>query len=243
VYQSYGVMSLIKIPFIILATWGISTSARPPNPPPPQDERYSSVPLENSGFVQWGPMSLRVLQFVVCAAEISTILASANPSSPLSKLILSLLLWNGGKPDNLYMSKAAAIGLTLIILGTWIRLMTFHYLGRFFRFEASIQKDHELIVSGPYSVVRHPSYTGAILILGGWFPWHLSKGSWIMESGLWNTMLGSLLVVIHFSLLTLIVCFALTRMSKEDIALRSQFGKKWYNWAKRVPYSIFPGIY
>jgi protein-S-isoprenylcysteine O-methyltransferase Ste14 len=64
-----------------------------------------------------------------------------------------------------------------------------------------------------------------------------------MESGLWNTMLGRLLVVIYFSLLTLIICFALTRMSKEDIALRSQFEKRWDDWAKRVPYSIFPGIY
>jgi len=215
----------------------------PPNSPPPQDERFSSsVPLENSGFVKWAPITARVLQFVVCAAEISTILASANPSSPLSKLILSLLLWNGGKPDNLHMSNAAAIGLTLITLGTWIRLMTYRHLGRFFRFEASIQKDHELIVSGPYSVVRHPSYTGLILINGGLFPWHLSKG-WIMESGLWNTMLGRLLVVIYFSLLISILCFTLTRMSKEDITLRNQFGKKWDDWTKKVSYSIFPGIY
>ena len=141
------------------------------------------------------------------------------------------------------MSNAAAIGLTSIILGTWMRLMTYRHLGRFFRFEASIQKDHELIVSGPYSVVRHPSYTGAILIIGGLFPWHLSKGSWIIESGSWNTLLGRSLVVIYFSILMLIVLFLLARMSKEDIALKNQFGKEWDNWAKRVPYSIFPGIY
>ena len=141
------------------------------------------------------------------------------------------------------MSNAAAIGLTLMALGTWIRLLTYRHLGRFFRFEASIQKDHELIVSGPYSVVRHPSYTSLILIFGGLFPWHLSKGSWLMESGLWNTMLGRLLFMIYFSLLILIIFFTLARMSKEDIALRNQFGKKWDDWAKRVPYSIFPNIY
>ena len=141
------------------------------------------------------------------------------------------------------MSNAAAIGLILIVLGTWIRLMTYRHLGRLFRFEASIQKDHELIVSGPYSVVRHPSYTAFILIFGGWFSWHLSKGSWIMESGLWNTMLGRSLVVIYLSLLISTIFFTLARMSKEDIALRNQFGKKWDDWAKRVPYTIFPGIY
>ena len=115
--------------------------------------------------------------------------------------------------------------------------------GTIFRFETSIQKDHELIVSGPYSVVRHPSYTGLILVFGGLFPWHLSKGSWIMESGLWKTMLGRLLIMIYFSVVIIIIIFILARMSKEDIALRSQFGKKWDDWAKRVPYSIFPGIY
>ena len=142
------------------------------------------------------------------------------------------------------MSNAAAIGLTLMVLGTWIRLMTYRYLGRFFRFEASIQKDHELIVSGPYSVVRHPSYTGSILVLGGLFSWHLSKGSWIIESGLWNTMLGKLIIVIYFSIFNIVTSFfILARMSKEDIALRNQFGKKWDDWVKSVPYSIFPGIY
>ena len=167
-----------------------------------------------------------------------------NPSSSLSKLTLPLLVWNGCKPENLHMSNAAAIvGLILIGLGTWIRLMAYRYLGRFFRFEASIQKDHELIVSGPYSVVRHPSYTGLIFIAGGLFPWHLSKGSWFIESGSWNTILGRSLVMIYFSVLILISFFILARMSKEDIALRNQFGKKWDDWAKRVPYSVIPGIY
>ena len=142
------------------------------------------------------------------------------------------------------MSNAAAIGLTSITLGAWIRLMTYRHLGRFFRFEASIQKDHELVVSGPYSIVRHPSYTGAILMFGGLFPWYLSKGTWIMESGLWNTMLGKLVVVMYFGVFNILGSFfLLTRMSKEDIALRNQFGKEWDDWAKRVPYSIFPGIY
>ena len=62
--------------------------------------------------------------------------------------------------------------------------MTYRYLGQFFLFEPNIQRGHELIISGPYSVVRHPSYTGLILIFGGLFPWYLSKGSWIIESGL-----------------------------------------------------------
>ena len=122
--------------------------------------------------------------------------------------------------------------------------MTYRHMGRFFRFEASIQKDHELIVSGPYSVVRHPGYTGYILLSVGWLPWQLSKGSWIVESGLWNSMLEKLLVVTYFSAVNIFFSYiGLARNSKEDIALRNQFGEKWDDWAKKVPYSIFPRIY
>ena len=64
-----------------------------------------------------------------------------------------------------------------------------------------------------------------------------------MESGLWSTILGKLIVVIYFSLLILSVWFTVARMSKEDIALRNQFGRKWDDWAKRVPCSLFPGVY
>ena len=154
-----------------------------------------------------------------------------------------MLVRNGGNPENLHMSNAAAVGLTLMVSGSWIRLMSYRYLGRFFRPEVSIQKDHELIVSGPYSVIRHPSYAGAFLVFVGSFLCQLSKGSWIMESGLWNTMLGRLLVVIYSSAILFFSSFILARMPREDIALKNQFGKKWDDWAKRVPYSIFPGIY
>ena len=62
-FRDHGRMSLAKIPFILLATWGINISYRSPNPPPPKHERSSSVPLENSGFIQWGPIIARVSNY------------------------------------------------------------------------------------------------------------------------------------------------------------------------------------
>ena len=57
-------------------------------------------------------------------------------------------------------------------------------------------------------------------------------------------MSGKLLVVIYFSILNILMSIlGLVRMKKEDAALRNQFGEKWDDWAKSVPYSIFPGIY
>ena len=185
----------------------------------------------------------QVTQLFAATAETVTILAAATPSSPLSKLTLSLIIWSNGKPDNLRISNAAALGMILIVSGAFIRLMTFRHLGQFFRFEASIQKDHQLIVSGPYAVVRHPGYTGMMLVFIGWFLLQMSRGSWVMESGLWDTMLGRMLVLGYFVLIFSTSYLLLDRMSKEDAALRGRFGTKWDDWAKNVPYSIFPGIY
>ena len=124
--------------------------------------------------------------------------------------------------------------------GVWIRVMIFRLLGRFFRFEASIQKDHELIDSGPYTVVRHPSYAGLMLVFIGWFPWQLDKGSWVMESGLWNTTFGRMFVMVYFIIFHFGNAYLVPeRMSKEDIALKNKFGSKWDDWAKRVPYTCF----
>ena len=56
-------MSLTKIPFVLLAPWGISKSYRSPNPSPPQHERFPSslrVPIENSGILPWIPTIVRV---------------------------------------------------------------------------------------------------------------------------------------------------------------------------------------
>ena len=56
-------MTLTKIPFILLMTWGIHMTYSQPNPTPPQDERFPSslaVPLENSGYFEWIPFISRV---------------------------------------------------------------------------------------------------------------------------------------------------------------------------------------
>jgi protein-S-isoprenylcysteine O-methyltransferase len=41
-------------------------------------------------------------------------------------------------------------------------------LGRFFTVDVAIREGHELIQSGPYSLVRHPSYTGLFAMFVGW---------------------------------------------------------------------------
>src|SRR5438128_2293205 len=55
------------------------------------------------------------------------------------------------------------LGITLILGGMAIRATAILTLRRFFTVQVSIQESHELIDRGIYRIVRHPSYSGALL--------------------------------------------------------------------------------
>ncbi len=70
-------------------------------------------------------------------------------------------------------------GAILVFIGImaefWIR---YRYLGRFWSGGVEIQENHQVIVDGPYRIVRHPLYAGNLLIYPGaalafavWWNW------------------------------------------------------------------------
>ena len=59
------------------------------------------------------------------------------------------------------------IGELLFIAGLALRLWAILTLGRFFKVTVSIQAGHRVIRSGPYRLLRHPSYTGLLVALLG----------------------------------------------------------------------------
>jgi protein-S-isoprenylcysteine O-methyltransferase len=61
-----------------------------------------------------------------------------------------------------------AIGFALLVAGIAFRIWSIHTLGKFFTSTVQVQTGQRVITSGPYSVLRHPSYSGAFTaILGG----------------------------------------------------------------------------
>ncbi len=58
-------------------------------------------------------------------------------------------------------------GLVLFVAGLLIRWIAIIHLGRFFTVNVAIAKDHELITSGLYGFLRHPSYTGTLVMFFG----------------------------------------------------------------------------
>ena len=69
-----------------------------------------------------------------------------------------------------------AAGLVVIWLGLAIRIWAIAALGRSFRTTVEVDAGQNVVRSGPYRWVRHPSYSGLLLIVTGC---GLASGNWL----------------------------------------------------------------
>ncbi len=56
------------------------------------------------------------------------------------------------------------VGIAVMLIGILIRQWSIAILGRYFSGVIGTQEGQKVVESGPYQFVRHPSYTGALLI-------------------------------------------------------------------------------
>jgi len=67
-------------------------------------------------------------------------------------------------------------GFAVTWLGLTIRIWAVAVLGRSFRTTVEVEPEQAVIATGPYRWVRHPSYTGLLLIVAGF---GLATGYWL----------------------------------------------------------------
>lgn len=60
-----------------------------------------------------------------------------------------------------------AVGLALMAAGMLLRWWSIRVLAQFFTVDVSIRPDHRIVRDGPYRLLRHPSYTGALATFYG----------------------------------------------------------------------------
>jgi len=102
-------------------------------------------------------------------------------------------------------------GLGLIV---WGRLALGKYYFVSSSLGAQLSQSHRLITHGPYAIMRHPMYTGILLVgLGG-----------ILFYRTWAFVFFAL------NFLGMIV-----RARREEEALREEFGDQWLEYCRRVP--------
>jgi protein-S-isoprenylcysteine O-methyltransferase len=66
------------------------------------------------------------------------------------------------------------LAIAVFAIGLLLRWGSIIYLGRFFTIDVNVAADHKVIDSGPYRFVRHPSYSGLMLI---WLGIGISTGN------------------------------------------------------------------
>jgi protein-S-isoprenylcysteine O-methyltransferase Ste14 len=69
-----------------------------------------------------------------------------------------------------------AVGVLLMLLGSLLRRYCWRTLGEYFTGDVTVRPDQPIISSGPYRLLRHPSYTAGMMMyigiglaLGSWF--------------------------------------------------------------------------
>jgi protein-S-isoprenylcysteine O-methyltransferase Ste14 len=62
---------------------------------------------------------------------------------------------------------AHIVGLGIFLIGVCYRLWAIRTLGQFYSHRVRTVDQHQIVVSGPYSVTRHPAYAGMIIANAG----------------------------------------------------------------------------
>lgn len=56
------------------------------------------------------------------------------------------------------------IGLIVYLIFSWLQIWAFKSLGENYSQDILIKKDHQLVTSGPFKIIRHPQYISQILL-------------------------------------------------------------------------------
>jgi len=233
---------LWKIPLLYLSTRWVSASFTPTKqrtPPrgkqPSYETRRAAQEPPNVEFIF--PQVLRyykILSLTLNCIEIFVLFVSA--SSSMRPFLTSIwLLAEPAAADDMYLSPTFVLGTLLATLGTASRTTA--------QMAFSTQSSDELVASGPYKLIRHPSYAGTLLVVVGGFLCQIGEGSWWRASDIGDTLLGAVFVLTWLGLVVVVIGGLLYQTGQEDSNVAAAHKEKWVEWAKRTPYRLLPFVY
>ena len=115
------------------------------------------------------------------------------------------------------------VGIALYAAGSVLRIWPVYALGNRFSGLVAIQPGHTLLTTGIYSVIRHPSYLGMIILSLGW-------------ALAFRSIIGALLVVA-------LIPFLIARIRAEEALLLDQFGAEYEAFRRHTSWRLIPGLY
>lgn len=210
---------------MMVAGYNAATCLAPPNRSPQQKDRHQTDRI--SFIAGHFATVLRWMTIIAITYHVLLTVAPAYVPSRMSQLC--------PRPENLNQAlftwnARSVTALLLIYLGTFVRLSAYGELGRHFTFH--LAAPGQLVTSGIYRWIQHPSYTGLALVSVGcahlFMQFNGTLACWISESTLAQLQQWGPFVVAGVSLFGLCVLFA--RVRDEEEMLRQQFGEEWEKW-------------
>lgn len=253
---------VFKVSALLLATAAFFYSFTPPTPMNVSEKEGAVVPstyerlmrvmfrglpvymVSNHNWNRIDKLLNQVLQvclWLAAGIESAVILARAYPSFTVSRIILEIFLFEGSG-SGIRITAARFLGIILAVLGARLRAWCYRTLGKHFTFVLTMKKDQTLVTTGPYSVIRHPSYTGLAMVVIAIALVHATDGSWMRESGMLRTPFGQLVFVTFILFPVVGIVTLLARVKEEEDELRKRYKKEWEDWVVHVPYMLIPGI-
>jgi protein-S-isoprenylcysteine O-methyltransferase Ste14 len=114
-------------------------------------------------------------------------------------------------------------GILVMAIGVVLRISAIVSLGRMFTYNVTIRDGHQLVTSGIYRFVRHPSYTGMLITFAGY---GLALNNW----------LGFAIAFVP------VLAVMNKRIAIEETVLLDQFGDAYVAYVKRS-WRLVPWVY
>ncbi|KAG0702395.1 hypothetical protein DFH29DRAFT_805025 [Suillus ampliporus] len=238
-------MSLLKIPLILSSAIAVHIAFTPPHATSKNDVIHANsfnewVIIQH---VKYGLPITKVVYWAVSLAEVA--IAASRMADPNT---LPSVIQNTVGPllpmiQDVPITPPFLVGTAVVVAGGYFRWSCFRTLGRFFTFELTARKGHQLVTTGPYSVVRHPSYAAVLVQYIGIVMLHGEGTSWLRQSGVLGIPGLKAVLLAWLVERTITVTSLMRRINKEEEVVKSMFGDEWRRWAKVVRYRLIPGIY
>ncbi|HUA78797.1 MAG TPA: isoprenylcysteine carboxylmethyltransferase family protein [Dyella sp.] len=114
-----------------------------------------------------------------------------------------------------------ALGLALVVLGAALAIVSRMMLGRNWSASVQLKQEHELITVGPYRFIRHPIYTGLLILF---------LGDAVMV-GDWRGLLAVAIVFVSFW----------RKLRLEEAWLAAHFGEPYQHYQARTK-ALIPAL-
>ena len=115
------------------------------------------------------------------------------------------------------------VGVVAIAVGLSLRAWGMATLGRFYTRTLRVASDQQIVEHGPYRLVRHPGYTGSLLV---WAGYCLGNGNWIAAVAV------SVLLIVAYS----------WRIRSEETMMAAHFGQSYRDYQGRTS-RLVPFVY